>query len=57
MDETDDLSGTVDAATGCVEWSILEGKADVQEVPISDNVSYVIGLDTKDSMSALPSRK
>ena len=57
MDETDDLSGPVDAATESAELSNLEGKAEVQEVPISDNVSPVIDLDKKDSMSALPSRK
>ena len=57
MDETDDLSGPVDAATGSAELSILEGKVDVQEVLISDNVSSVIDLDKKDLMSALPSRK
>ena len=57
MDEADDLSGPVDAATGCTELSNVEGKADVQEVSISDNVSSVIDLDKKDSMSALPPRK
>ena len=57
MDETDDLSGPVDAATGSVELSNLEGKVDVQEIPISDIVYSVIDLDKKDSMSALRSRK
>ena len=57
MDETDDMIGPVNAATESAELSNLEGKADVQEVPISDNVSSVIDPDKKDSMSALSSRK